>query len=661
MRFNAISLALSSMVAVANAATWKFNVVNIGGTEYDMGVKYNNKVVKMTSEIFPLYSTTIESGSSTTYKYVLLDKTGNVVEEEYFDRTYTDETANINEVYDRTNKNVSVPELPKVFDPLYSSSGTEKYQPFSKNEIYTIYASCDETTYTDLKHNPFVNGSHKNKNTSNCTVNIITPNSADSKTGTLQLVGFNSRHYKKLSWKFKLDKKILGRKTIKVRALASDPTLMRDKLSSELYRSLGVPVSSGTYARVIINDDIWGLYSIVDTIGGKWISNMIHGDDDARVGYTYKMYSSVPNGPFASLRYLGEDPTKYQYSGSYEADEIDKDDTEAPNDFYRLARFTKMFEDWVNTYENDQSDAAVKALEEFFDLESLLRQMTVEALTVAYDNFWAQLGNYALYYNPQTNKYQIIPYDFDGTFYGSNGSSYYGSDYLSDCITWADNTPPDKYFVNNLFKHDNIKRRYQEILGLTVNKVFNVESISPFIDGVSSLIRDDVEWNFGLIDDLDSEIPGHVNHYTLDNFDDNTNFKYVAYNAAVSYNDAHYGIKQWVQTRGGYCKAYAESVLGASSSGATTTIQKKTTTVVQKPNTAVVQNAVPTSTQAVKPTTTAAPVVKTTIRKVTTVVTKTTPKKNTTTKSVTTTTRSRVTKKVTVKKVVTVTKYVVKN
>jgi len=633
------------------------------GTDYDMGVKYNNKVVKMTSEVYPLYTTTIESGDSTTYKYVVLDKSGKVVEEEDFNRTYTSATSSINEVYDRTTQNVNVPSLPKVFDPLYNMGGTEKYKDFPKNEIYTLYAKCDDAAYTNLKHNPFINGSHKNENFANCTINFITPKESETRDGTLQLVGYNSRLYKKLSWKIKLDKKILGRKTIKVRALASDPTLMRDKLTSELLRSVGVPAYSGTYIRVMINDDIWGLYSIVDTIGGKWISSNIHGNDDARVGFNYKMYSSVPNGPFASLRYLGDAANKYENSGSYEADEIDELDTEAPHQFYRLAQFTKMFENWVNTYDNDQSAAAVQALEKFFDLESLLRQMVIEALTVAYDNFWAQLGNFAVYYNPEKNRYQIIPYDFDGTFYGSNGSSYYASDYLSDCIGWADNTLPDKYFVNHIMKHTLIKDRYNQIMSQVVNKLYSVETISPFIDGVTKLIREDVEWNFELIDDLDSAIPGYKNHFTIKNFDDNTNFAMVNYDSSINYNDAHYGLKQFIQTRGGYCKAYAESVVGSSAKSepaAKTTVAK--TTTVAKPVTTTTKPK-PVTTVAKPVTTTTKPKsVTTTIAKPVTTTRRTYgKKKHTTTRFKNATTRGRVTKKVTVKKVVTVTKYIVKD
>jgi len=659
MIIKSLSLTLSSLVAFVNAASWKFNVVNIYGTGYDMGVKYENNVVKMTSEIFPLYTTTINSGASTTYKYVILDKSGNLVEEEELERTYTSDTGNINEVYNRQTKTVNVPALPKVFNTYYGS-GTASYQDFPRNEIYTIWANCDEEAYNNLKHNPFISGYHKNENFANCTVNFITPREAFTRNGSIQLVGYNSRLFKKLSWKFKLDKKVLGRKTLKVRALAGDPTLLRDRLAAELYKSVGVPTYSYSYSRVMINDDIWGLYGIVDSIGEKWIASNIHGDDNAHVGYTYKMYSSVPNGPFASLRYLGEDPSTYDDLGSYEVDEVDNNDPEAKNEYYRLARFTKLFEDWANKYSNNHTNEAVQALESFFDLETLIRQLVIEALTVSYDNFWAQLGNFAVYYNPSTNKYQIIPYDFDGTFYGSNGSPYYSSDYISDCIGWADNTVPDKYFVNHLMSHKPIKERFQRVMGETVNKVFNVNAVNQYIDSVSNLIRDDIEWNFELIDELDSEIPGYVNHFTLKNFEDNTNFKTVGYDESINYNDAHFGLKQWVQLRGGYCLNYVKSVLGddfaqSSAEPDTPVVNNPAPAPAPAPEPAPEPAPAPTAAPNVAQTVAPAPVPTTTVVPVEN---NTTKKASIKTKARSATNRVRVTKKVTVKKIIPISKYV---
>eukprot|EP00833_Pecoramyces_ruminatium_P014286 jgi/Orpsp1_1/1188318/evm.model.d7180000063883.1 len=99
MKFELLTIALSSITAIAKAESWKFNVVSVRDPSYTMALKYNNKIIKMESTIFPLFTTTIESGSKTTYKYVVLDEDGDVVEEESKERTYTSETSSINEVF----------------------------------------------------------------------------------------------------------------------------------------------------------------------------------------------------------------------------------------------------------------------------------------------------------------------------------------------------------------------------------------------------------------------------------------------------------------------------------------------------------------------------------------------------------------------------------
>eukprot|EP00833_Pecoramyces_ruminatium_P008468 jgi/Orpsp1_1/1182500/evm.model.c7180000081523.1 len=99
MRFELLTFALSSIAALIKAESWKFNVVSINDPSYHMGLKYNNKIIKMESSIFPLFTTTIDSGSTKSYKYVVLNKSGTVVEEEENERTYTSETSAINEVF----------------------------------------------------------------------------------------------------------------------------------------------------------------------------------------------------------------------------------------------------------------------------------------------------------------------------------------------------------------------------------------------------------------------------------------------------------------------------------------------------------------------------------------------------------------------------------
>ncbi|ORX67709.1 hypothetical protein BCR32DRAFT_330232 [Anaeromyces robustus] len=570
MKFELLLLVLLSFIALIKAESWKFNVVSIKSPAYNIGLKYNNKIIKMESTVFPLFTTTIESKSKKNYKYVVLDQKGKVIEEEKIERTYTSETSSINEVYNRENKNIKISSLPKVYDPLFKS-GTNKYQEYDDNEIYTLYADCIESEYNDLKYGPFVN----NEKTANCTINFITKTETYQRNATLELIGYDSRKYKKLSWKFKLSKKILCRKTLKFRAAANDPTLMRDKISSELYKSVGVPTYSSAYSRMMINNDIYGLYILVDSMGKNWISSAIHGNEKAHTGTSYKTYAG------ASLEYLGETAKDYNI-GSYKLDEIDEDDPEANgNNYYRLAHFTKSYANWIKQNKNNQSKTAVSTLENFFNLESLLRQMVIESLTFAFDNFWANSANYALYYNPEQSKYQIIPYDFDGTFHGSKSSKRFDKNYLENpenCINWADNARNNKdtYFISALFNHKIIKDRYNEIMKDTLNKVFNIDGISPLIENIRNLIKDDAVWNFGLIDELDNKIPGYVNHYTLDDFIGNTNYDKVKYNPTVNRNSADFGLKQWIKTRSEQCQIYVSNVANDKTNKTKTTTTKTT-------------------------------------------------------------------------------------
>jgi len=450
--------------------------------------------------------------------------------------------------------------------------GSEKFLPFQNNVIYNVYANCDEDSYTDLSSFPFKDGS-KNKSTVNCIINIASPYSLYSSTGNIHVLGYGSRTYRKLSWGFKFDKKFLGRKSVKLRAMANDPTLIREKLSQEVYKSVGVPVQEGTYARLIINNDVYGLYLITDSFSSNWISNYIHGDNKASIGYSYQLFSTHPIGPYADFKYLGENYTLYKRVGSYKLDEYEKseDDTTDTDDAAQwspLVNFIKLYDNWVNRYGNDISDEAVDELKKFLNIESLLRLLVVDTLILAIDNFYLYQSNAALYYNPQRNNYQIIPYDFDQTLYGTKDAPSIDSEhFMEDCFTWVnfnDNEIFDHAFTKNILKHPQIKKRYDIILAKTASETFDKDKIHNFVHAIADLIRDDVAWNFDLINKLDigyknSEKYSYVNFYTLDNFEGNIDYESVGYDGK-SHDDAEYGIQSFVDARGESCKAYTADV-----------------------------------------------------------------------------------------------------
>ncbi|ORX44692.1 hypothetical protein BCR36DRAFT_414926 [Piromyces finnis] len=556
-------IGLSILVAYVRANKYNFNVVSLTPNKNSLCVKWNNNVQLLTSSIKPLFTGTVDTDKLDKYKYVICNESGEIIEEENFERTYSEESSKTNEVYNRKTKKVTIPEFPEPFKPMFKMS-SKKFQPFPKDTIYNVYAECDEEGYNNLINTPFIEEYEPNQLKINCTMSIISPDNAYKSTGLMHLLGFGSRRYRKLSWSMKFDKKFLGRKSIKLRGVANDPTLMRENLSIELFKSAGVPVQSGTYARLIINGDVYGLYHMIDSLNGNWLANCIHGDNKAQIGFSYNIVSSPVEGPYAELKYLGDSYDKYS-TGIYEVDEYDKNTVKSddePAKWKHLIEFTKLYDNWVKNYGDDTSDKAIEELKKFFNIESVLRLMAVESLILALDNFWLVMSNAALYYNPERKNYQILPFDFDEVMSGDRDSVLIDHDtYMNDCGNWAHNNDKffDHYFTKNLMKHPQIKERYDVIIAKLSRETYTPDQVSFYVHAISDLIKDDIEWNFKAIDNLDFYEDGLANHFTLKEFEGNLDKTPVDYDSSKNSNDAPYGIVQWAELRSNGCKEYTKS------------------------------------------------------------------------------------------------------
>jgi len=573
MKIKSLGITLFSLFALGKAKNFNFNVVSILGEGSSLGVKYGNTVTPLTASQFPLFTGVVNADNIDEYKYVSLDKKGNVIGEENINRKYTDETAKINEVYNRTNKKVELPKLPKPFKDMFPM-GTDKYQPLP-NVVYNVYANCEKKSYTDLVTRPFLEEDEQNEGESKCNITIVSPEEVFQTTGSVHVIGYGSRLYKKLSWTIKFDEKFMGRKAVKMRAMANDPSLVREKFASELYKSAGIPVQECTYARFFINGDSYGLFTMSDSLNRKWLKNYIHGDSQAKIGYAYKMDSSWPEGPYADFKYVSDDFNVYRETWSYFVDEYEKPkgaeiDQEDPKNWEHLINFIKLYKNWVDKYGNDNSDTAVQELEKFFNVESLLRVLAVESLTVASDNFWVIMGNSDLYYNPEKNYYQILPFDFDRLLSGPLDNPLIDPEgYMVDCLNWAyygdGKDTLDHYFTKNIMKHPQIKNRYDVILAKISKYNFDKGIVQNYISKLTELIREDVEWNFEQTNKLKIPYKGIVNKYTIKDYEDNMvnrNISLSDFKKPYANEDdsIQVDLMQFIEMRGDSCRAYTSNV-----------------------------------------------------------------------------------------------------
>jgi len=550
---------------MGNAKEYQFKVVSILGEGSLMGVKYGDEVTPLTPQPFPLFTGTINTDNINEYKYVALDTLGKVIEEETLTRTYSDENSTINEVYNRTNKKVKLPELPKPFKEMFPM-GSEKYQPLP-DEIFNVYAQCDDAVYEDLTSQPFLTGTQSpNDKETICELTIISSDKVFKTTGSLHVIGYGSRLYKKLSWTIKFDKQFLGRKAIKMRAMTNDPSLIREKFASELYKSAGVPVQSCTYARFSINGDNYGLYIMIDSLNGKWLKNYIHGNNKANLGFAYKLDSAHPDGPFADFKYIDDNYKSYRLKHTYKIDEYEEDKQkpmEEAAQYDHLVQFIKLYHNWVSSYGEDTTDKAPEELEKFFNIESMLRLLAVDTLTMATDNFFLVMGNSELYYNPEKNYYQILPFDFDLTLSGPLDNVMINPEgYMDDCITWVnyDESVFDHYFTNNLLKHPQIKRRYNVILAKISKFTFDKNVVGHYIKTLADFIREDVQWNFELMDQLDIPYDGSVHHYTIEDFENNLVNKNIDLATFNKNGNVRIDLMQFIEMRGDSCRNYTSSL-----------------------------------------------------------------------------------------------------
>ena len=226
---------------------------------------------------------------------------------------------------------------------------------------------------------------------------------------SLQNIGIKSRGsgsrspYKpNLTVKFNkyLKQKFLGHNTILLKANNQDGSMMREYLTMSLMRRLGLPAVREAPARLYINGEFWGLYTIVENPDEDFLARVFKDSS----GYLYD-FNPVLDYNF---QYLGSDPASYGLM--YEA----KTHEDAPE----LGKLFEML----------QAVNAAPAVDfpavgpEYVDLESFLKLVAVENYVADSDGILSDvwgMNNFYLYRPAASKQFRFFPWDTDFTMYWS--------------------------------------------------------------------------------------------------------------------------------------------------------------------------------------------------------------------------------------------------
>ena len=175
----------------------------------------------------------------------------------------------------------------------------------------------------------------------------------------------------------------LGLKSIVLKNLWQDGSMMHERLAMSFFARMGQPASRESFCRLYINNEFQGLYSIVESVDNAYLARTL-GENSGYL-YSYQLQS-----PFYG-EYLGEDFEPYKTR--FEAQNHEKEGD------------TKLYlpiHDWLREV-NEPDDAVWRErVEECMDLAQFMTHVAIESFLAENDGLLGADGmnNFFLYRLP---------------------------------------------------------------------------------------------------------------------------------------------------------------------------------------------------------------------------------------------------------------------
>lgn len=197
--------------------------------------------------------------------------------------------------------------------------------------------------------------------------------------------------------KYKKDQRLYGLKALNFRSMSADPTKMHEKLGYSLFKDMGIPTPRGSYAKLYVNDSLWGLFGIVEEIDGRFTKTNYPETGDGN------LYKEIwPEKPATDAKILDALTTN---NDSGEVNDV--------SDF-------KAFRDTVISTGTDSSNF-IQKVGKLADIPYLIRYMVADRGIMNFDGVisaYVTSGghmrhNYFWYHDEESGLFKLIPWDFD--------------------------------------------------------------------------------------------------------------------------------------------------------------------------------------------------------------------------------------------------------
>ncbi|MGB1930601.1 MAG: CotH kinase family protein, partial [Mariniblastus sp.] len=187
-----------------------------------------------------------------------------------------------------------------------------------------------------------------------------------------------------------------GLTKVNLQNCATDPSMLREAISYQLFREVGVACPLTGWASIATEIDgrltQRGLYSVVEQVDEKFLKRSF-GEAEGLL---------VKPSSFTAFPYLGESWDAYKSFYNPKT----KSSTEQQQ---RIIEFARL----IHAGDNEEFNSRI---EEYIDLDNFLSFLAVNAMLSNLDSFLGGSQNYYAYLSPESNKILFIPWDLDHSF-----------------------------------------------------------------------------------------------------------------------------------------------------------------------------------------------------------------------------------------------------
>lgn len=207
-----------------------------------------------------------------------------------------------------------------------------------------------------------------------------------------------------------VDQQFLGLTELVLDNSLQDPSFLRERLSMLLFRRMGIAAPREAYARLYVNDEYAGLYSMVEAVDSQFLMRSFGEDGGALHEYRWmepQFYFESPGDDWEHYATPRFEPRTNHHDS-------------ALGNIGQMVKVT-----------NEASDEEfIEQVSRFLDLKQFVRHVALENYLAEADGLLGLWGmnNFYLYQFSGTTRFQFIPWDKDVTFGNPGHSIWFNTD-----------------------------------------------------------------------------------------------------------------------------------------------------------------------------------------------------------------------------------------